>query len=72
MLMEVYRSESGETKYYAGPVGTDPEGQKYVILTRTYDDKGGDVWKMLVVDDYGEFRDKLELSRHLQTFIDCL
>ena len=69
MLMEVYRSESGQTTYYAGPVIHDSV-EKYVILTRTYDEKGQDVWKMAVVD-YGEFADKLEHSRLLQTFIDC-
>jgi len=71
MLMEVYRSASGQTTYYAGPIhdSSDPV-EKYVILTRTYDEKGQDVWKMAVVD-YGEFADKLEHSRLLQTFIDC-
>ena len=69
MLMEVYRG-SGETKYYVGPVIHDKEC-RYVILTRTSDDKGGDVWKVEVLIDYGEFRDKLELSRLIQTFIDC-
>ncbi len=68
MLMEVYRSGS-QTTYYAGPVIHDSV-EKYVILTRTYDEKGQDVWKMAVVD-YGEFADKLEHSRLLQTFIDC-
>jgi len=72
MLMEVYRDRSGQTTYYAGPIH-DEKGQdvKYVILRRTSDEKGQDVWKMLVVD-YGEFADRLELSRRLSSCIDCL
>ena len=71
MLMEVYRDHGGETKYYAGPVIHDKEC-RYVILTRTYDAKGGDVWKVEVLIDYGEFAERLELSRRLHSFLDCL
>ena len=71
MLMEVYRSGS-QTTYYAGPIhdSSDPV-EKYVILTRTSDQKGQDVWRWKVVD-YGEFRERLELSRRLCSCIDCL
>ena len=66
MLMEVYRS-AGQTTYYAGPVVIH-DSEKYVILTRTYDEKGQDVWMVKVVD-YGEFCQRLEHSRLLQRFI---
>ena len=68
MLMEIYRS-GGDNTYYFGPVVVDGV-EKYVIATRSYDEKGRDKWDIKLLD-YGEFANRLEHSRRFQDFVDC-